>query len=143
MHPITALQTEYSLWTRDPEDGVLKTTRELGIGFAAYSPLGRGFLTGAIRALGDLDPTDTRRNHPRFKDGNFEGNLGLVDAVREVAAEKGMTPAQLAQAWVLSRGEGVVPIPGTRKPARAEENLGALSVRLASEDPGEDRGGVS
>ena len=134
VHPITALQTEYSLWTRDPEDGVLETTRELGIGFVAYSPLGRGFLTGAIRTIDDLDPTDTRRNHPRFKEGNFEGNLRLVDAVHQVAAEKGATPAQLALAWVLSRGDDVVPIPGTRKLARLEENLGALSVKLYAED---------
>ncbi|MDA8386115.1 MAG: aldo/keto reductase [Actinomycetota bacterium] len=134
VHPITALQTEYSLWTRDPEDGVLEATRELGIGFVAYSPLGRGFLTGAIRSIDDLDATDTRRNHPRFKEGNFEGNLRLVDAVREVAASKGVTPAQLALAWVLSRGEDVVPIPGTRKLARLEENLGALEVSLGADD---------
>src|SRR2546423_6309766 len=115
VHPISALQTEYSLWTRDPEDEVLPTTRELGIGFVAYSPLGRGFLTGRIRSVEDLDEDDFRRRNPRFQDENFRRNRDLVERVEEIAAEKGVTPGQLALAWVLSRGEDVVPIPGTKR----------------------------
>ena len=115
VHPITALQTEYSLWTRDPEDEILDALRELGIGFVAYSPLGRGFLTGQIRSLDDLAPDDFRRNSPRFQGENFERNLELVERVRELAAEKGVTPGQLALAWVLAQGADIVPIPGTKR----------------------------
>lgn len=132
--PISALQSEYSLWTRDPEEGVLAACRELGVGFVAYSPLGRGFLTGRIRRFEDLAPDDVRRRSPRFQGENFEKNLALVGRVEELAAEKGCTPAQLALAWVLAQGADVVPIPGTRKPARLEENLGALQVELSPED---------
>ena len=124
VHPITALQTEYSLWSRDPEDGVLDTCRELGIGFVAYSPLGRGFLTGAIRSLEDLDEDDFRRYSPRFQGENFQANLDLVTAVQEIAAEKGCTPGQLALAWVMAQGDDVVPIPGTKRRAYLEENAG-------------------
>jgi len=113
VHPISALQTEYSLWSRDPEDELLPLCAELGIGFVAYSPLGRGFLTGAIRSIDDLAPDDWRRQNPRFQGENFRRNLELVDAVREIAADKGCTAAQLALAWVLAREDGVVPIPGT------------------------------
>jgi len=135
VHPITALQTEYSLWTRDPEDnGVLATCRELGVGFVAYSPLGRGFLTGAFTSPDDLEKGDFRRHHPRFQGENFQRNLDLVDKVREIAAEKGCTSGQLAIAWLLSRGEDVVPIPGTKRTRYLEENLGALDVRLSEED---------
>ena len=114
VHPITALQTEYSLWTRDPEDELLELCEQLGIAFVAYSPLGRGFLTGAIRSVDDLAPDDWRRQNPRFQGENFEQNLLLVDAVREMGQEKGCTPAQLALAWVLAQGRHIVPIPGTR-----------------------------
>ena len=134
VHPISALQTEYSLWSRDPEDGVLATCRELGIGFVAYSPLGRGFLTGRIRRPEDLDPDDYRRHSPRFQGANFERNLALVARVEELAREKGVTPAQLALAWVLSRGEDVVPIPGTKRRRYLDENLAACDVRLTPED---------
>ena len=134
IHPITALQSEYSLWTRDPEDGVLATTRELGIAFVAYSPLGRGFLTGAFRTIDDLEPSDSRRNHPRFQGANFAKNLELVARVSEIAQNKGVTPAQLALAWVLSRGEDVVPIPGTRSEARLAENIAASSVSLSPQE---------
>ena len=134
VHPIAALQTEYSLWTRDPEqDGVLPTCRELGIGFVAYSPLGRGFLTGRIGGGADLAPDDTRRDHPRFQGENLERNLALAARVRELAAEKGCTPAQLALAWLL-RQDGVVPIPGTKRRSYLEENLGALDVALSAAD---------
>lgn len=132
-HPITALQSEYSLWTRDPEDnGVLATCAELGIGFVAYSPLGRGFLTGQIRRVEDLDPDDFRRQHPRFQGENFRRNLDLVDKVREIAEEKGCTPGQLALAWVLA--QDVVPIPGTKRVRYLEENAAADTVRLTEED---------
>ena len=132
-HPITALQSEYSLWTRDPEDnGVLATCAELGIGFVAYSPLGRGFLTGQIRRVEDLDPDDFRRQHPRFQGENFRRNLDLVDKVREIAEEKGCTPGQLALAWVLA--QDVVPIPGTKRVRYLEENAAADTIRLTEED---------
>jgi aryl-alcohol dehydrogenase-like predicted oxidoreductase len=134
-HPITAVQTEWSLWTRDPEEnGVLATVRELGIGFVAYSPLGRGFLSGEIRTIDDLAENDFRRFHPRFQGENFKKNLELVDRVREIAAEKGITASQLALAWVLAQGNDVVPIPGTKRIRYLEENFGALDVSLSSED---------
>jgi len=128
--PIAALQTEYSLWTRDVEAEILPTCRELGIGLVPYSPLGRGFLTGAIRGLDALATTDWRRQNPRFQDGNRERNLALVDTVTELAAARGCTPAQLALAWLLHQGEDIVPIPGTRRIARLDENAGAVAVTL-------------
>ncbi|MDX6486692.1 MAG: hypothetical protein QOF43_1845, partial [Gaiellaceae bacterium] len=135
VHPITALQTEYSLWTRDPEDnGVLDAVREHDIGFVAYSPLGRGFLTGAFTSPDDFADDDFRKHHPRFRGENFQRNLDLVARVQELAREKGVTPAQLALAWVLSRGEDVVPIPGTKRRAYLEENAGAGDVELTDED---------
>ena len=134
VHPVSALQTEYSLWTRDPEDGVLAACRELGIGFVAYSPLGRGFLTGRFRSLEDLEEGDYRRLTPRFQGDNFQRNLDVVREVEAMAREKGCTPAQLALAWLLARGEDVVPIPGTRSSARVEENVGALGVSLSPAD---------
>jgi aryl-alcohol dehydrogenase-like predicted oxidoreductase len=134
VHPIAALQTEYSLWTRDPEDEILSTCRELGIGFVAYSPLGRGFLTGQFKRFEDLAADDYRRNSPRFQGENFEKNLDLVRRVQEMAKEKGCTPSQLALAWVLAQGKDVVPIPGTKRRKYLEENLGALNVKLAAED---------
>jgi len=130
VHPIAAVQSEYSLWSRDVEDGVLPTLEELGIGLVAYSPLGRGFLTGAITSIDDLDEDDYRRVSPRFVGDNFQKNLDLVDKVRELAAGKGVTPAQLGLAWVLAQGDGVVPIPGTKRRSRLEENAGALDVTL-------------
>jgi aryl-alcohol dehydrogenase-like predicted oxidoreductase len=136
-HPITALQTEYSLWTRDPErDGVLTTIRELGIGFVAYSPLGRGFLTGAIRSLEDLPEDDSRRagRFPRFEGENFQRNLDLVERVKEIAEQKGVTPGQLALAWVLAQGEDVVPIPGTKRRTYLEENAAATDVVLTPQE---------
>jgi aryl-alcohol dehydrogenase-like predicted oxidoreductase len=134
VHPITALQSEYSLWTRDPEDAVLPTVRELGIGFVAYSPLGRGFLSGRIGSLDDLDPDDFRRRHPRFQPGNFERNLALVDRVRELAEEKGLTPSQVALAWVHSRGDDVVPIPGTKRREYLEQNVAAADLELTADE---------
>jgi aryl-alcohol dehydrogenase-like predicted oxidoreductase len=134
VHPISALQTEYSLWTRDPEDAILPTVRELGIGFVAYSPLGRGFLSGRIRSLDDLEENDFRRGSPRFEGENFERNLELVDRVQEIAAEKEVTPGQLALAWVLHQGEDVVPIPGTKRRSYVEENVAAAEVELSDED---------
>lgn len=134
VHPLSALQTEYSLWSRDPEAAILSTVRELGIGFVAYSPLGRAFLTGQIRRIEDLAADDYRRYSPRFQAGNFQKNLDLVSEVETMARKKGCTPAQFALAWLLARGEDIVPIPGTTKPARLEENLGALDVRLTSDD---------
>jgi aryl-alcohol dehydrogenase-like predicted oxidoreductase len=131
---ISALQTEYSLWSREPEDEILPTCRELGVGFVAYSPLGRGFLTGAIRSIDDFDEDDFRRYQPRFQGENFQRNLDLVDRINELAADKGVTPAQLALAWVLSQGEDIVPIPGTRRIERLEENIGALDVVLTPDD---------
>jgi aryl-alcohol dehydrogenase-like predicted oxidoreductase len=132
VHRITALQSEYSLWTRDPEDGVLEACRRLDIGFVAYSPLGRGFLTGAIRSPDDFAADDYRRTNPRFQGENFARNLALVDKVRELAAQKSCTAAQLALAWVLSQWQHIVPIPGTRRKANLDENLGALPVTLSA-----------
>jgi aryl-alcohol dehydrogenase-like predicted oxidoreductase len=134
VHPIAALQTEYSLWSRDAEEEVLPTVRELGIGYVAYSPLGRGFLTGQFKRPEDFDENDYRRNHPRFTGGNFQKNLDLVAAVEEMARDKGCTPAQLALAWVLARGEDIVPIPGTRRRSRLDENIAALDVELSAGD---------
>lgn len=135
VYPVTVVQSEWSLWTRDVEsNGVLDIVRELGIGFVPYSPLGRGFLTGAIKSLDDLAANDSRRTHPRFKEENFAQNFKIVDAVKKIADEKEVTPAQLALAWVLAQGEDVVPIPGTRKISRLEENLAALDVELTPHD---------
>jgi aryl-alcohol dehydrogenase-like predicted oxidoreductase len=134
VHPITALQTEYSLWTRDPEDGILQTCRELGIGFVAYSPLGRGFLTGRFRSIDDLPADDWRRRHPRFQGENFDRNLAIVERVRTLASRKGCTPAQLAIAWVLARGTDIVPIPGSKRRERLEENAAAADVTLSADD---------
>jgi aryl-alcohol dehydrogenase-like predicted oxidoreductase len=133
-HPITALQTEYSLWTRDPEEDVLPLCRELGIGFVAYSPLGRGFLTGRFRRFEDLPEGDYRRNSPRFQGENFQRNLDLVDRVEEIARRKQCTPAQLALAWLLAQERDIVPIPGTKQRRYLEENVGALDVELTSAD---------
>ncbi len=133
-HPIAALQTEYSLWSRDPEDEILPTVRELGIGFVAYSPLGRGFLTGRFRSVDDLDPADYRRKSPRFAGENFQKNLDVLTRIEEIAREKGVTPSQLALAWVLHRGEDIVPIPGTKHVKYLEENVRALDVRLSDEE---------
>ena len=129
-HPITALQTEYSLWTRDPEDEVLPLCRELGIGFVAYSPLGRGFLTGRFRTLDDLPEDDYRRNSPRFQGDNFQKNLDLVERVEDLARRKGCTPAQLALAWLLAQGEDIVPIPGTKQRRYLDENIDSLRIEL-------------
>jgi aryl-alcohol dehydrogenase-like predicted oxidoreductase len=134
IHPISALQTEYSLWTRDVERRILPTVRELGIGFVAYSPLGRGFLTGSFRSEADLAEDDFRRHNPRFQGENFERNLRLVARVRELAEEKGATPAQLALAWVQHRGEDVVPIPGTKRRRYLEQNVVATKVELTDDD---------
>ena len=134
VHPITALQTEYSLWTRDPEDEVLSTCRELGIGFVAYSPLGRGFLTGQIKRFEDLPEDDYRRQSPRFQGENFQRNLDLVRRIEEMAAQKGCTPAQLALGWALAQGDDIVPIPGTKRRRYLEENLAALEVGLTAEE---------
>ncbi|RAK70765.1 aldo/keto reductase [Hymenobacter edaphi] len=134
VHPITALQSEYSLWSRDPEDGVLPTVRELGIGFVPYSPLGRGFLTGQIKQFEDLAPDDYRRFTPRFQGENFQKNLDLVARINELAQQKNCTPGQLALAWVLAQGDDLVPIPGTKRVAYLEENLGALQVSLTADD---------
>ncbi len=134
VHPISALQTEYSLWSRDPEDEILPTCRELGIGFVPYSPLGRGFLTGRFQKPEDLPADDYRRNHPRFQGENFRKNLELVKKVEEIAREKGCTPGQLALAWVLAQGKDVVPIPGTKRRKYLEENVAALEVKLSAKD---------
>ncbi len=134
VHPISALQTEYSLWTRDPEDRLLPTVRELGIGFVAYSPLGRGFLSGRYKRPEDLDENDFRRNHPRFQGENFKRNLDLVARVEVLASERSVTAGQLALAWVLHQGADVVPIPGTKRRAYLEENIGAAEVRLSEQD---------
>jgi aryl-alcohol dehydrogenase-like predicted oxidoreductase len=133
VHPITALQTEYSLWSRDPEGELLDTVRELGIGFVAYSPLGRGFLTGRFKSIDDLAPGDWRRNNPRFQGDNFQRNLDLVSKVEELARVNNCTPAQLALAWLLARGPDIVPIPGSTRAERVEENAGAVNVRLSAE----------
>jgi aryl-alcohol dehydrogenase-like predicted oxidoreductase len=134
VHKITALQTEYSLWTRDPENGLLDTTRSLGIGFVAYSPLGRGFLTGRFRSIDDLAPDDWRRNNPRFQGANFQKNLDLVERVEALARKKGCTPAQLAIAWLLARGKDIVPIPGSTRPERVEENAAAVVIKLSADE---------
>ncbi|HEY3157892.1 MAG TPA: aldo/keto reductase [Vicinamibacterales bacterium] len=134
VHPITALQTEYSLWTRDPEEGLLDVCRELGIGFVAYSPLGRGFLTGRYKTPDDFAADDWRRNNPRFQGDNFRRNLAIVDRVARVAARKGCTPAQLALAWVLAQGDDIVPIPGSKRRERLEENAAAADIHLTPED---------
>jgi aryl-alcohol dehydrogenase-like predicted oxidoreductase len=134
VHPITALQSEYSLWTRDPEEEIIATCRELGIGLVPYSPLGRGFLTGQFKKFEDLPADDYRRFSPRFQGENFQKNLDLVDRIGEIAKEKGCTPAQLALAWVLAQGDDLVPIPGTKRRKYLEENLGALDVKLTKDD---------
>ncbi len=134
VHPIAALQTEWSLWERSPEADVLPTTRELGIGFVPYSPLGRGFLTGQFSSPDDFPEADFRRRNPRFQGENFTRNLRLVDRVRQVADDKGCTPAQLALAWLIAQGDDVVPIPGTKKRSRLEENVGAVAVPLNEGD---------
>ena len=134
VHPITALQTEYSLWSRDPEDEILATCRELGVGFVAYSPLGRGFLTGQFTRFEDFPEDDYRRNSPRFQGENFQKNLDLVRAVEEIAKEKGCRPSQLALAWVLAQDENIVPIPGTKRRKYLQENVAALEVKLSTED---------
>jgi aryl-alcohol dehydrogenase-like predicted oxidoreductase len=134
VHPIAALQSEYSLWTRDPEDEVLRTTRELGIAFIAYSPLGRGFLTGQIKKFEDLGPDDYRRSSPRFQGENFQKNFDLVARVESIAREKNCTPGQLALAWLLAQGKDIIPIPGTKRRKYLEENAGALSVKLSPND---------
>jgi aryl-alcohol dehydrogenase-like predicted oxidoreductase len=133
-HPISALQSEYSLWTRDPEDEVLPLCRELGIGFVAYSPLGRGFLTGRFRSFEDLPEDDYRRNSPRFQGENFQKNLDLVERVEEIARRKKCTPAQLALAWLLIQGDDIVPIPGTKQRRYLDENLDSLRIELAPAD---------
>ncbi len=136
VHPVSALQSEYSLWSRDPEETILPTIRELGIGFVPYSPLGRGFLSGRIRSIDDLSPDDYRRNSPRFQGENFAKNLELVEQIGEIAVEKRCTPAQLALAWVLAQGDDIVPIPGTKQVSLLEENVRALEVELSEEDLG-------
>jgi aryl-alcohol dehydrogenase-like predicted oxidoreductase len=134
VHPIAALQSEYSLWTRDPEDGILPTCRELGVGFVAYAPLGRGFLAGRFRGPGDLDADDWRPDHPRFSGENLEHNLELAEAVKAMAEAKGCTPAQLCLAWVLAQGEDIVPIPGTKHTRYAEDNVGAVALDLTADE---------
>jgi aryl-alcohol dehydrogenase-like predicted oxidoreductase len=134
VHPISALQTEYSLWTRDPEDEILPTVRNLGIGFVAYSPLGRGFLSGRIKSIDDLEEGDYRRRSPRFQPENFQKNLQLVQRVEEIAHEKRVTPSQLALAWVLAQGSDIVPIPGSKRRNHLEENVRALDVALDERD---------
>src|SRR5215470_5218950 len=134
VHAITALQTEYSLWSRDPEDEILATCRELGIGFVAYSPLGRGFLTGQIKRFEDLAEDDYRRHSPRFQGDNFDKNIELVSRIEAMAKDKGCTPAQLALAWVLAQGDDIVPIPGTKRRTYLEDNVGAINVELTEED---------
>ncbi|SET45153.1 aldo/keto reductase [Paenibacillus sp. NFR01] len=134
VHPVTALQTEYSLWSRDVEDEILPLCRELGIGFVPYSPLGRGFLTGSIQTFEDLAPDDYRRNSPRFQGDNFAKNLQLVKKIEEIAAEKGCGSSQLALAWLLAQGEDIVPIPGTKRTKYLEENVGALNITLSDQD---------
>jgi aryl-alcohol dehydrogenase-like predicted oxidoreductase len=134
VHPITAVQSEYSLWSRDIEDEVIPALRELGIGLVAYSPLGRGFLSGQIKSIDDLDEGDYRRYSPRFQGDNFDKNLGLVSQVEELAAEKGVTPSQLALAWVLNRGDDIVPIPGTKRRRYLEENVAATGIELTDDE---------
>jgi aryl-alcohol dehydrogenase-like predicted oxidoreductase len=134
VHPISALQTEYSLWSRDPEDEILPTVRELGIGFVAYSPLGRGFLSGEIKSIDDLAEDDFRRSNPRFQGENFQRNLDLVDRVKEIAAEKDVKPSQLAIAWLLHQGDDIVPIPGTKRRKYLEENAAAADISLSDDE---------
>jgi aryl-alcohol dehydrogenase-like predicted oxidoreductase len=134
VHPITALQSEYSLWSRDVEEEILPALRALGIGFVPYSPLGRGFLTGRFQSTEALDATDHRRNMPRFQDENFERNLGIVRQIERLAQAKGVKPGQLALAWVLAQGDDIVPIPGTKRRAYLEENVAALNITLAASD---------
>lgn len=134
VHPIAALQTEYSLWSREPEDGLLALCRELGVGFVAYSPLGRGFLTGQIKSPEDFEADDTRRMWPRFQGENFQKNLDLVKQIESIAAEKRCKPSQLALAWVLAQGNDIVPIPGTKRRKYLEENVAAMEVRLTADD---------
>jgi aryl-alcohol dehydrogenase-like predicted oxidoreductase len=134
VHPITALQTEYSLWSRDPEDEILPTVRELGIGFVAYSPIGRGFLSGRFKTIDDLELTDYRRQSPRFQGENFERNLDLVRRIEEIARSKAVTPAQLAIAWVLAQGEDIVPIPGSKSIGHLEENIAAAGIELTASE---------
>lgn len=134
VHPITAVQSEYSLWTRDPEEGVLAACERLGVGFVPYSPLGRGFLTGEIRSPDDFGPQDWRRGNPRFQGENFAANLRVVEVVKALASARGATPAQLALAWVLAQGEHIVPIPGTQRRKYLEQNVGALDLTLTAED---------
>ena len=133
-HPITALQTEFSLWTRDPEDEILPTVKELGIGFTAYSPLGRGFLTGRFKTLDDLDKDDYRRHSPRFQGENFEKNLKLIDKINDLAKKRRIKPSQLALAWVLNQGDFIFPIPGSTRISHIEENIDAASITLAQEE---------
>jgi aryl-alcohol dehydrogenase-like predicted oxidoreductase len=134
VHPIAALQTEYSLWSRDPEDAILPVCRELGIAFVAYSPLGRGFLTGAFKTIDDLAPDDYRRSSPRFQGENFQRNLDLVAHIRELARQKECTPSQLALAWLLTRGNDIIPIPGTKRRRYLEENIAAVDIQLTQSD---------
>jgi aryl-alcohol dehydrogenase-like predicted oxidoreductase len=134
VHPIAALQSEYSLWSRDPEGAILDTTRELGIGFVPYSPLGRGFLSGRITSMDDLEADDFRHIGPRFQGDNFQKNLELVEVVKQIAGEHGATPAQVALAWVLAQGDDIVPIPGTKRVAYLEENVGGLDLELGADD---------
>jgi aryl-alcohol dehydrogenase-like predicted oxidoreductase len=134
VHPITALQTEYSLWSRDPEEVILPTVRELGVGFVAYSPIGRGFLSGRFTSPDDFGEDDFRRYHPRFQGDNFRRNLELVDRVKEIAEEKGITPGQLALAWVMAQGEDIVPIPGTTTVRHLEENVAAADIELTEDE---------
>jgi aryl-alcohol dehydrogenase-like predicted oxidoreductase len=134
VHPIAALQTEYSLWSRDPEQEILPTLRELGIGFVPYSPLGRGFLTGQIKSIDDLEPDDYRRNSPRFQGENFQKNLTLLKEIEAIAADRNCTPSQLALAWVLAQGQDIVPIPGTKRRKYLELNVAAVDLKLTPED---------
>jgi aryl-alcohol dehydrogenase-like predicted oxidoreductase len=134
VHPIAALQTEYSLWSREPAEEILPTVRELGIGFVAYSPLGRGFLTGQIKSIDDLEPDDYRRHSPRFEGENFRNNLRLVDEINAIAAEHHCAPSQLALAWVLAQGDDIVPIPGTKRRRYLDENAGAVDIELSADD---------
>lgn len=134
VHPISALQTEYSLWSREPEEEILPTVRELGIGFVAYSPLGRGFLSGKIKSVDDLETNDYRRNNPRFTGENFQRNIDIVDRIVALAREKGVTPSQLALAWLLTRGEDIVPIPGSRRRKHLDENIAAASIAISPEE---------
>jgi aryl-alcohol dehydrogenase-like predicted oxidoreductase len=137
VHPVTALQSEYSLWTRDPEDEVLPTLRELGIGFVAYSPLGRGFLTGQLKSPDDFDADDYRRNSPRFQGENFAKNLQLVERIKSIAERKGITPGQLALAWVLAQGDDIVPIPGTKRRKYLDENVAAAAMVITGDESAE------